>query len=93
MSDRPRSERTFLMARIWWCEDEVCDCYQPEILKYIPAPPGQWRRTEVVWKGEFVSQPDLEDRERIRAELLAEAAKYGISINQELWAGEKEVEE
>lgn len=73
--------RTKLVARLWWCGDEVCDCYQPMIERMRPnlAAGYPWITRERVWEGTFDSGGEHLDR--LRAELRQAAVIHGITVN------------
>ena len=80
-------------ASIWWCGDDVCDCYQPQIETIEPniiaGPP--WLKRERIWHGEFVSGPCGDDIRRLRKELadkIREMREQGVkfAVNKtDLW--------
>ena len=59
----------YLLARVWYCGDEVCDCSQAQVERIGPnrvaGPP--WITRETVWQGEFHSwsweEPGLAEAE------------------------------
>jgi hypothetical protein len=70
-----------IVARIWWCGDEVCDCACPQIEKITPnyVAGYPWTRREVLWSGTFVSRGyGLDDGVDLEAELRAECAVRGL---------------
>jgi len=78
---------------IWWCGDDICDCYQPQIEHISPnniaGPP--WLRRETLWTGEFITGASWEEKRQIRKELadkMREMKREGIkfSINKlDVW--------
>jgi len=71
----------YLEARMWWCQDEVCDCHQPQIDRVTANPDdSRFVRREAVWRGSFKSDGDMEG---LRDELLAAANEHGISVDQD----------
>lgn len=74
----------YLVAEIWGCGDEVCDCYQPQITKILPHVPPRppWIRREKVWEGTFHSQPEPEEWEQMKRELREAAAANGITLKE-----------
>lgn len=65
-----------IIGCIWWCEDEICDCTQPEIVRQTPQP-GGFYKFERLWEGTFVSGPG-EDRSMQTVELARAAARFGL---------------
>lgn len=72
---RPRYD-----AGLWWCGDEVCDCYQPKITLRTPnlttGPP--WDRLTPIWEGTFTSGPSGDEYRAMQSELAAECERKGI---------------
>ena len=69
---------TRLVARIWWCGDEECDCTQPVIERITPNLEAgyPWIRREALWSGEFLTDTweyDQEQREALQFAPLREA--------------------
>lgn len=85
MSDLAEWARTLLVAGMWSCEDEDCDCTQPQIDRITPNREAgyPWIRREAVWRGTFRSQADLDERLAQRAELAAAAAERGITLDED----------
>lgn len=49
-------EESYLLARVWWCGDDHCDCTQAQIELIEPNPVGRpWIKREIRWKGPFHS--------------------------------------
>lgn len=52
-----------LVAYIWWCGDEYCDCYQPIIQFHGPGCSGLSESHRVVgpylWEGRFVTDGEF----------------------------------
>jgi len=73
--------QTKLEARLWWCEDNVCDCHQPQIDRIKPNMEAgyPWIRRENVWRGTYTWGG--EDMDKLRAELLEAANAHGISVD------------
>lgn len=83
LCDRTGQERTEkLVATIWFCGDEICDCNQAVIIKVITfVGRNPHRSQERVWEGTFFSEPTTEDWVTIRRELVEAADRYGITVN------------
>lgn len=82
-----------LVARLWWCEDEVCDCTQ-YIIERVSQNPLDRRffHRSRLWEGEFVSEgagwADEGQQERRRQAYRVAAAEFGIELNEDL-SGER----
>lgn len=78
MSD-PSWEPTY-HASIWWCADEVCDCYQPTINLRTPnlTVGRPWMRTTNLWEGTLRSQPSPAEWDEMEDELEAACEASGI---------------
>jgi hypothetical protein len=87
-----RWRKTWLVAYIWWCGDEACDCYRPIVERLWPNEQSgfPWIRRERVWEGEFVTSPELGDMERLKKELDEAATRWGIRLRDHF--GELEIE-
>ena len=74
----------YLIAEIWGCGDEVCDCWQPQITLIKPHNPPRppWILRETVWEGTFRSWPELAEWDAMRAELRAAAAARDIPLRE-----------
>lgn len=68
--------KPFRRAYVWWCGDEVCDCYQARIEHLRPNPAGGWFR-ETVWKGAFITDGGYA---ACLTELSAEADRRGLPL-------------
>jgi hypothetical protein len=72
---RPRYE-----AVVWWCGDDYCDCYRPQIMLRTPnltvGPP--WDRLTSIWEGTFTSGPSGEEYRALKDELAAECELRAI---------------
>lgn len=79
----------YLVAEIWRCGDEVCDCWQPQITLISPHDPPMppWIRRDRKWEGTFISDPDNSELQDIRSELRTAAAKYGIVLDEATMTG------
>lgn len=85
--NREEWEKPYLEARLWWCEDEVCDCTQPQIDLCEPNWEAgyPWIKRKTVWEGTFHSEADREESENQRAELIKKAAEMGIPLDEDLY--------
>ena len=46
--------QSYLLALVWWCGDDICDCSQAQIEQIFPNPVGRpWILRERVWQGPF----------------------------------------
>lgn len=69
-------------AEMWWCEDEVCDCYQPRIMERsnVPAYCGPyWSPPTRLAEGPFYSQPDTAERIEQWEWLLKHARQFSVT--------------
>lgn len=79
-----------LVAKVWWCGDDYCDCTKPLIERITPNHKGgyPWVHREAVWEGEFLTDTysyDWEERERLQFGPLREAChRFGIGVPEEL---------
>lgn len=71
-----------LEARLWYCEDDVCRCYQPQIDRIVPnlGAGYPWIKREIVWRGYFISDPSSDELDELLAQLKAECLKLGIPL-------------
>lgn len=69
-----------LVAYIWWCGDDHCDCTQPRIDHISPNRKASypWIHSKNVWSGTF--QSDGEGRPEQRIELEEAAKRCGITL-------------
>jgi len=69
-----------LIAHVWWCGDDMCDCQQPLIERIDPNGRAgfPWIRRTKLWEGEFTSGAEPGTSERLERELKEAAARYGI---------------
>jgi len=88
--DVARWRQPRLVARIWWCGDEVCDCTQPVIELVVPdreAGHPRIRRAEL-WTGKFLTGTygyTPEERGRLQYEPLREEChRFGIPVPKDL---------
>lgn len=72
-----RWRRPRYFAEMWWCGDEYCDCYQPQIDLVTPnltvGPP--WIRRTRIWEGTFASGGEEDGQ---RDELREACGRMGI---------------
>lgn len=72
--------RPKLVARMWYCGDEECDCTQPIIEVITPNTVAgyPWIRGKIVWSGEFLTltyEYTAEERETLQYAPFREACK------------------
>ena len=74
-----------LEARLWWCGDEECNCYQPQVTKITPNREAgyPWIHREDVWQGTFISSPDMKEMNGLLKELKYAAKRYSIRLRGE----------
>ena len=67
-------------AFIWHCDDEVCDCYQPQIVEYCDVPFGNplWIPPRYLEEGPFFSEPTSEDWKEIHTWMLEAARRHQV---------------
>ena len=70
-----------LVAYMWWCGDDECDCTQPVIERYTER--GRFFNIERLWEGSFHSQRDPDERAQQEAEMMEAAARFGIELSRE----------
>ncbi len=78
------STKNYLRAYLWWCGDEVCNCYQPKIELVKPR---QWSHLQVydfklLWAGDFHSEPEMQEMQDMILELQSKAREYGITLDE-----------
>ena len=85
----------YMVAEIWHCGDEVCDCYQPQITLIKPHNPPMppWIVREQRWAGAFFSQPGEEEWVQMKTELREACLRFGIALHEETMTGMKETAE
>ena len=73
-------EKIRLVAEMWWCGDDVCNCYQPKIDRISPNREAgrPWIRRKEVWRGTFYSEPSNDEFAEMEKELKEAKKKYGI---------------
>lgn len=73
-----------VVASIWWCGDEYCDCTEPVIERISPGTRYPWVRRERLWEGTFLTDTfsySWEERERLQyAPLREECHRIGVPI-------------
>lgn len=75
-----------VVAYLWWCGDDVCDCTQPCIDQLSPNRQAgyPWIHRDNLWSGKFITDSweySPEDRERLHyAPLREECQRRGIPI-------------
>lgn len=73
-----------IIARMWHCLDEVCDCWQPLVERITPNRTAgfPWVIRERLWSGTLASEPDEEKIDKLKKELQEEADRRGIPIGK-----------
>jgi len=89
MSDDDNIRPPYLIAELWWCGDETCDCVQPQITLITPNHPyyPPWIKRETKWMGTYHSQPEPEEMEQMKQELREASKKFGIPFNEKTMTG------
>lgn len=81
-----------LIARLWYCGDEECDCTQPVIERITPNVEAgyPWIKRETLWEGKFLSltfEYSAWDREETQFAPMREACRqHGVPIPEEVEA-------
>ena len=83
--------KAYLWASLWWCQDEMCNCYQPkiEIVKYKQVHHLRVYDRKLLWAGTFQSNPTAQEWQDMLVELHDKAKEYGITLDEH-FSGEKE---
>jgi hypothetical protein len=75
-----------LVAELWWCGDDWCDCTKPQIVRITPNTDAGYPcvRRELIWEGEFLAETwlyDWDELERMHDAPLREAcARFGVPV-------------
>jgi hypothetical protein len=76
-----------LVASIWYCGDEHCDCTQPVIERITPNTQAgyPWIRRETLWSGTFLTDTWQRDEEHQQqfTELRDACHRFGVPIPKE----------
>ncbi len=73
-----------VVAKMWWCEDSVCDCHQPQVFFQGTAhDPVKHFPTVMLWEGTFRSQPSEAEMQEMRAELASAAEHSGVPLDDD----------
>lgn len=72
-----------LVARLWRCVDDDCNCVQPMIREEWGL--GDGFNSEIVWEGEFYSDPSPMELQFAYEEL--EGAAYKHNLERDDWSG------
>lgn len=72
-----------LVASMWHCGDEVCNCFEPQIDLVLPGMAFPLVQRFKVWRGTFHSDPDFEEMQAMRSELMEGSVKFGIPMDEE----------
>jgi hypothetical protein len=82
-----RWRSTRIVASMWWCGDDDCDCTKPVIERITPNHVAgyPWIHRETLWEGTFRTDSGLypEERQQQYAELRDACHQYGIPIPKE----------
>lgn len=72
--------KKWLVAEIWNCNDEYCDCHQPQISRVSPSFKAgyPWVKRERIWEGTFISAPSLREYRRLERELSEAKERFEI---------------
>ena len=87
LQERHRWHTTRIVASMWYCGDDYCDCTQPVIERITPnhAAGYPWIRRETLWSGTFLTDTwqRPEERQQQFAEIREACHQYGIPVSQE----------
>lgn len=83
LEDRDEWRIPKLVATMWHCGDDVCNCWQPQIDLVLPGFQFPVIQRFEVWRGTFISDPEFKEMQAMRKELAEEAAKLGIPMDEE----------
>ncbi len=77
-------DRVQLWARLWWCQDEICNCYQPKIEMVKPRQVAHLKTYDrkPLWQGTFCSDPTPQEFQDMVVELQTKAKEYGITLDE-----------
>jgi hypothetical protein len=81
---RPR-----LVASVWWCGDDYCDCTKPVIERITPNTNAgyPWIQREQLWEGRFLTRTyeyAHEEREELQYAPLRQAChRLGVAVPSE----------
>jgi hypothetical protein len=81
----------YLVAEMWWCQSDTCDCVQPRITKISPHDPPRppWIIRETLWSGTFCSRPEPEEGAAQRRELREAATRFEITLDEKTMSGRR----
>lgn len=75
-----------IVAQLWWCEDPVCDCHQPQVVfRGTAHVPMKHYPSVRLWEGEFHSQPNASELKQMEAELAEAAERFGVEMDNARW--------
>ena len=80
----------WIVASMWHCVDEECNCYQPQIDLVTPGVGYPWVKRYEIWRGTFISDPYPDERMKQQDELREAAAKFKIELDESCWEGLRE---
>ena len=78
--------KTWVVASVWYCGDEYCNCTQPQIEIVRPNLKASypWIQRERIWEGTFRTDGEG-SQDEWRCELEPAAAEYGITLDENLF--------
>lgn len=78
MTDRERWEHPKIVGEMWSCEDDYCDCHQPQIDRITPNREAgfPWIKRERLWTGTFKTDGEMDG---LWEELKAACAEHGLT--------------
>lgn len=87
----PRNEwlKSKVVASVWWCGDEYCDCTEPVIERISPnfRAGYPWIQREPLWTGKFLTDTweySRVERDELQFAPLREAChRFGIPVPKE----------
>lgn len=84
--------KEYLEFYIWNCGDELCNCNRPVVEHVTPnhVAGHPWINRKRIWEGTFISDPDYEEYETLRQELIDKAKSYNVTLDEDYY-GRKEV--
>ena len=79
---------TYLEARLWYCEDEECDCHQPQIDRVMPNHEAGYPfiQRQRLFSGTFYSRPSGTEMAELKEQLAFEAKRLGIDLDMDGYA-------
>lgn len=82
---REEWETERVLAHMWWCGDEYCNCFLPIIERITPNHVLGFPciKREFIWEGSFISQPSTEDYAQMAEELRQACLEHGVPVPEE----------